>query len=277
MTRSVSTPSVRPPLRLGLGLALATCIGLTSACDAPSSELDDDLAAIEEGLEDELPVRILARVEFDDGATLEFADLGDGMRVVSELAPLDSPSRLDYLLGTYTTATPLEIYLSVEPNLPPPAELVEDHEEHAAELGLEDTPRELSLPLQGARMVGGSVQYPANCTYSSDHAWFKSVWQSAGWNWRWYYSGSATGQKTTPSRNTSSFYSHLCNRSVTNSPAGTGRLYHSPNVNGSGLSGWAVPVGYRNVFWAGSHEQWAAHSYKWASAPGSYRLGVMAP
>lgn len=136
---------------------------------------------------DTLPVE--PTLEVDHGVySLTFVEDDDGVAVV-EYAPADAPPLLDVLVAEDATA--LEILRAVSPNVEAPAALVRAHQESdrvSAATGV----RDLSALIEPATSTGGvafdltTFYDGADCSYSSDLAYFKAMWQFLGWNWRWY-------------------------------------------------------------------------------------------
>ena len=228
---------------------------------------------------DDAGVGSLARIRTDDGVIVEFVE-ASGTLLVSETAPIDSPSPLTYFL-TRAEASPLELYLALAPGSAPPAELVSLHDELASVGAFDSAPRQLELP--GAEFRALYETYGAvDCTYASDHAWFQSTWMSLDWTWRWYHSGDketagSALEKFTPWKNTANFYTHVCNYDVEDDYGDT--ISHDIYRDGNHLAQDSVELGYRHTYWSSlaTAFDYRARAYLLPSATGRFRLGAFAP
>jgi hypothetical protein len=245
---------------LGMFLALGA-----SACD--------DGAGVGAPELEERGVTLLAEVEQDD-FVLRFTRSASGIIAVSEDGPADQPSYLAYL-SLEEHATPMEIFLAIDPEAEVPEELRVDHEATTKE-----PPRALALPQVSFRSVSQS-ETAATCSLASDGAWFDGQWSSRGWTYHPYYNTSA-GQTDSAQKTTSNFITHVCNNTVAPNVDYSFAHYlydRSLPANQAFLTGDTdIKQGRRNVITVSSQSgtfQAQAVVAGWAS--GNYKFGVMAP
>ncbi len=239
-------------------------------------------------------------IRVTDDTTITFFTGEDGAIAVSEIAPGDAPSPLNYLVGA-ERATPLEIFYSVADGaVEAPAALLADHVKRVAALdGTGEArpaqPRSLSLPKPGSSEVsslagcdygncdeGTNWYYSASCSLASDgQTYFDNKWASWGFNYHWYKSlytdniGWSHGYpEQSPTLYYDMFFTHLCNYTTDDYP-----LNHY--VYWGGANQWmgaAVSQGYRHVLHlfnasGGTHTNVGYPIY---GENGNFKIGVMA-
>ncbi|PCC74249.1 hypothetical protein SAMN02745121_04352 [Nannocystis exedens] len=253
-------------IHLGALLGAVLVLGASACDDAESNETALDGAAAEDG-----DVETLAEIELE-GAAIRFTRAANGAVVVAEEGPFDKPSYIGYFAVEFE-ATPLEMFLALEPDGDAPEELVLQHAAQTSE-----RPRQLSAPNFSFRSVS-QTEYGTSCAQADDGAWFDNEWTTRGWTWHWYYSGS-TSNTSTPTKTTSNFITHLCNYSVTPNALYSLSHYLYDQTSGTVLiaDNDFVNVGNRSVFYVTSQSgQYRAQAAFGSGASGSYRLGGMAP
>jgi hypothetical protein len=259
---------MNPNLNLHLNVFLGAALLLgASACD----DVEAGASALDGASAEDSDVEILAEIELD-GAAIRFTRAANGTVVVAEEGPFDQPSYLGYFAAEFE-ATPLEMFLALEPDGEAPEELVLQHAAQTSE-----QPRQLAAPNFSFRTVS-QTEYGTSCTQADDGTWFDNEWTSRGWTWHWYYSGTS-GNTATPLKTTSNFITHLCNYSVT--PNAQYSLSHYLYDESSGVvlvaDNTFVNVGNRSVFYVSSQSgKYEAQAAFGSGASGSYRLGGMAP
>jgi hypothetical protein len=203
---------------------------------------------------------------------LTFLESDGGVAVV-EIAPADAPPLLDALAAKGATA--LEILRAVSPGLDAPAALLRDHEAAAA------------IP---ARDLRGSIvstadfdtyYYGTNCSYSSDHDYFRDTRVALGWGWRWYRYATLDGNylqmsATTPARR--KLRAHTCNNGSDWYNWGVQRL-SSSNCSAGTMYWRGVAPGYRAVYYqTGASRKCQFYTYAVNSVEDvPHSLGIMTP
>ncbi|WAS90327.1 hypothetical protein [Nannocystis punicea] len=245
-----------------LGMFLALGAG---ACD-------DGAGAAAAELE-ERGVTLLAEVEQED-FVLRFTKSAGGTIAVSEDGPMDQPSYLAHL-SLEEHATPMEIFLAIDPEGEVPEELRIDHEATT-----KAPPRALSLPQVSFRSVSQG-ETAATCSLTADGGWFDGEWSSRGWTYHTYHNTSAA-QTDSAQKAASNFITHVCNNSVAPNVDYSFAHYlydrSLPN-NLQFLTGDTdVKQGRRNVITVSSQSgTYQAQAVVSAWAAGNYKFGVMAP